>query len=183
MIYSANAIESLHARMRRATRARGHIPQRAGRPQVPLPCRAQPRPDRPRRRAVDEPLEASPQRVRRPIRGTAVPNRSMTTASASHTVSWTVPVQAAIKQPRRHRTGQGSDRRRHRVQRRRSLRASPTAVSARERETARHRCSPRSQCPDGPPLSAEEGPSIPSGQRHRAAGRCPPHRLLVLSGG
>ena len=46
VIYSTNAIESLNARMRRATRARGHFLGRPGRAQVPLPCRAQPRPDR-----------------------------------------------------------------------------------------------------------------------------------------
>jgi transposase-like protein len=49
VIYSTNAIESLHARFRRATRGARALPQRAGRAQVPLPCRAQPRPHRPRR--------------------------------------------------------------------------------------------------------------------------------------
>ena len=66
MIYSTNAIESLHARMRRATRARGHSPQRAGRTDMPVPDRAQPRPDRPWEKEVDEPLEARPQ-ARLPI--------------------------------------------------------------------------------------------------------------------
>jgi putative transposase len=37
VICSANAIESLNARYRRAVRARGHFPDRAGRAQVPVP--------------------------------------------------------------------------------------------------------------------------------------------------
>jgi transposase-like protein len=65
VIYSTNAIESLHARFRRATLGPGPLPQRAGRPQVPLPCRALPGPHRQR----SAPLEASPQRLRHHIRG------------------------------------------------------------------------------------------------------------------
>jgi putative transposase len=37
VICSTNAIESLNARYRRAVKARGHFPDRAGRDQVPLP--------------------------------------------------------------------------------------------------------------------------------------------------
>ena len=46
VIYSTNAIESLNARMRRATRARGHFPGRPRRPEVPRHGRQEPRPDR-----------------------------------------------------------------------------------------------------------------------------------------
>ena len=68
VIYSTNAIESLNARMRRATRARGHFPQRASSAQVPLPHRQVPRPDRQRSRPLDEPLEARSQRLRHHLR-------------------------------------------------------------------------------------------------------------------
>ena len=67
------------------------LPQRAGSHEVPLPCRSVPRPHRPRRRALDEPLETSPQRLRRHLRRTTLPNRSMTTANASYTVIRTRP--------------------------------------------------------------------------------------------
>ena len=92
VIYSTNAIESLHARFRGATRARGHFPNEQAAMKSPLPCRALPGPDRQRSAPLDEPLEARPQRLRHHLRGPAVPNRSMTTASASYTGNRTVPV-------------------------------------------------------------------------------------------
>lgn len=55
------------------------LPERAGRDEVPLPCRQVPRPDRPRLRALDEPLEASTQRLRRHVRRPTVPASPMTT--------------------------------------------------------------------------------------------------------
>ena len=68
VIYSTNAIESLNARMRRATRARGHFPNE----QAALKClyltirSLDPTGRRPA--ALDEPLEARPQRLRHHLR-------------------------------------------------------------------------------------------------------------------
>ena len=77
VIYSTNAIESLHARMRRSVRARGHFPERAGRAQVPLSCRQESRPHRPRPQALDHPLEARTQRIRNHIRRTTRPHQQV----------------------------------------------------------------------------------------------------------
>jgi transposase-like protein len=64
IIATTNAIESL-GRPVPPLRARPRaLPQRAGRPQAPVPDRRQPRPHRPRSPAVDQPLEGRPQCLR-----------------------------------------------------------------------------------------------------------------------
>ena len=69
VIYSTNAIESLHARFRRAVRARGHFPnEQAALKCLYLTIRSLDPTGRGRR--VDEPLESSPQRIRDHLRGT-----------------------------------------------------------------------------------------------------------------
>jgi putative transposase len=68
VIYSTNAIESLNARFRRATPSPRALPQRVGRHEMPLPRRQIPRSHRHRAGTLDEPLEASPQRVRHHLR-------------------------------------------------------------------------------------------------------------------
>jgi putative transposase len=65
VIYSTNAIESLNARFRRATRA---LPQRASSVEVPLPRRQIPGSERHRPGTLDEPLEARPQRLHHHLR-------------------------------------------------------------------------------------------------------------------
>ena len=71
VIYSTNAIESLHARMRRATRARGHFPnEQAAMKCLYLVVRSLD-PTGPAR-ALDEPLEARPQRLRHHLRRPAL---------------------------------------------------------------------------------------------------------------
>ena len=77
VIYSTNAIESLNARIRRATRARGHFPNE----QAAIKClylvvrSLDPNGTRPG--TLDEPLEARPQRLRHhlPQKFRQVPNR------------------------------------------------------------------------------------------------------------
>jgi transposase-like protein len=78
VIYSTNAIESLHARFRRSTRARGHFPNEQAALKCLVPRRANPRPDRSWQRTMDEPMEAGTQRVRRNDRRPPLPWRSMT---------------------------------------------------------------------------------------------------------
>ena len=72
VICSTNAIESVNARIRRAVKARGHFPQRAGRAQVRLPRGHEPGPDRRRPQTLDDALETCterlPDRLRRPPR-------------------------------------------------------------------------------------------------------------------
>src|SRR5439155_24156154 len=58
----------------------GTLPERASRDEMPLPCRAQPRPDRQGCRAMDEPLEACTQRLRAHVRRTHLSDRPMTNA-------------------------------------------------------------------------------------------------------
>ena len=62
VIYSTNAIESAHARLRRSVRGPRSLPDRAGSTEMPLPRRPQPRPHRPRPTTIEHPLETRPQR-------------------------------------------------------------------------------------------------------------------------
>jgi putative transposase len=72
VICTTNAIESLNARYRRAVKARGHFPDRAG-AKVPLPGHPIPRPDRPGKGPVGDAVETGPERfrhhLRRPVPG------------------------------------------------------------------------------------------------------------------
>ncbi len=77
VICTTNAVESLNSQIRRAVNARGHF-HRAGRAQVRVPGDHEPRPDRPRTEAVDEPMEGASQRVRDSIRGTPHPRPKVT---------------------------------------------------------------------------------------------------------
>ena len=78
VIYSTNAIESLHARMRRATRARGHFPnEQAAMKCLYLVVRSLD-PTGKGSDAMDEPMEARTQRLRPHLRGPALPDRAMT---------------------------------------------------------------------------------------------------------
>ena len=63
VICTTNAIESINARLRRAVKSRP-LPDRAGRPEVPVPGDQEPRPDREGPQAVDEPVEGRPERLR-----------------------------------------------------------------------------------------------------------------------
>ncbi len=68
VIYSTNAIESLNARIRRATPSERSLPERTGGDQMHLPRRQIARPERHRPGTLDEPLEARTQRLRHHLR-------------------------------------------------------------------------------------------------------------------
>ena len=72
VLFSTNAIESLHARYRRAVTVRGHraraLSDRAGRPQVPVPGHQGPGPQGHRPGTMDHAVEARAQRFRRHLR-------------------------------------------------------------------------------------------------------------------
>ena len=95
VIYSTNAIESLNARMRRATRARGHFPnEQAALKCLYLTIRSLD-PTGKGARPLDEPLETSPQRLRHHLRRPTLPHQQLTTATTSYTVILTDPHVAA----------------------------------------------------------------------------------------
>src|SRR6266571_1703561 len=71
VLYSTNAIESVHARLRRSVRARS-LPDRTGGDEMLVPRRPQPRPYGSRPTTMEHALEARPQRLRHHLRR---PNR------------------------------------------------------------------------------------------------------------
>ncbi len=77
------------------------LPHRAGRHEVPVPCDHEPRPDRERPQAVDQPVESRPQRVRHHLRRPPVRRQELTT-KISYTVKLTHPpsLAATLARPR-----------------------------------------------------------------------------------
>ena len=86
VICSTNAIESLNARYRRAIKARGPLPVRAGRDQVPVPGHPVPGPDRHRADKMGHAMEAGPERIRCHLRRPVPGRRDLLTMTAGNTV-------------------------------------------------------------------------------------------------
>jgi putative transposase len=76
LICTTNAIESINSRIRRAVNARGH-PDRAGRPQVRLPGRHEPRSDGQGTHTVVQPMEGSLECLRDYLRWTPVRGKEL----------------------------------------------------------------------------------------------------------
>jgi putative transposase len=70
VIYSTNAIESMPRPLPPRRQSPRPLPDRAGRSEMLVPHRPQPRPHRPRPPTLEQPLEARPQRLRRHLRRT-----------------------------------------------------------------------------------------------------------------
>jgi Transposase, Mutator family len=93
LIYSTNSIASLRARFQRATRTRGHFSNKESARSVCNSSCGASTPTGPLQRAMDEPMKASPQRVRVTF-ARRLFRRSMTTAN-NHTVIPTVTLDLA----------------------------------------------------------------------------------------
>jgi len=91
VICSTNAIESLNARYRRAIRARGALPDRAGRTQVPVPGDPSPGPDRQGPGTMGHEMERSTKRILDHIRRTNHTQHQLTSARAESTVNQILP--------------------------------------------------------------------------------------------
>jgi transposase-like protein len=92
IVCTTNAIESVNARIRKAVRARGHFPNEQAALKCVYPRRHGPRPHRSRQGPLDPALEASPQRIRHPIRRPPQQPESGLTTQPSYTVSLTDPL-------------------------------------------------------------------------------------------
>ena len=99
VLCSTNAIESLNARYRRAVKARGHFPIRAGRPEMLVLGDPITGPDRARSATMGGALEAGTQRLldhlRRPLPG----RRDLLTNNAGNTVNEIVPAGELVCRP------------------------------------------------------------------------------------
>ncbi|TWJ21172.1 mutator family transposase [Micromonospora endolithica] len=91
VICSTNAIESVNARIRRAVASPWPLPQRGRRPQMRLPRRDEPGPDRAGPPAMDHALETRPERLRDGLRRTPDRRPKVTLNNPGYTVRLTDP--------------------------------------------------------------------------------------------
>src|SRR4249920_2357095 len=88
VICTTNAIESINARLRRAVNAPWPLPDRAGRPEVPVPGDHEPGPHRTGTQAVDQPVEGRPERLRHDLRRPPERGTQVTTETEVTPLSW-----------------------------------------------------------------------------------------------
>jgi hypothetical protein len=96
VLFGTNAIESLNARYRRAITVRGHLSDRAGRPEVLLPGDQVPGPQGHRPATMDHALEASAQRIRHHLRRPDAGSTEPVMRIAAYTLSRTDPWAATV---------------------------------------------------------------------------------------
>lgn len=88
IVCTTNAIESVNARIRRAVKARGHFPERAGRPEVRLQGDHVPRSHRQGAGPLDHALEDRTERLRYHLRRPPVGGPSVTSTIAVTPLVW-----------------------------------------------------------------------------------------------
>ena len=91
MICTTNAIESPERPVPQGGQGPRPLPDRAGRPQAPLPGRHQPGPDRAGTQALVQPVEGRPERLRHHLRRPALGPQEVTKGRSSYTVKLTDP--------------------------------------------------------------------------------------------